>query len=813
MGFAGAIAFAVGIVVAEHGPSRSLPSAALCAVAAMVWVVGCVCPFRLRHGAWLLTLGLLGAARARAVVAPPSVADVAAATDDASLWRVRIEGPCMRAAPPGLPATVAAPVQLLAVQRGADGANAWQPHAGRVHLQLRDDVDIAAGDVLQLPMTLRPLPAARAPWHTPLAARARAQQLAGTATAQRPPVRLQSGRGLAASCDRLRLRVGRRMDAALPPHLAPLAKAVALGDATSVPAPQRDRFGDAGIAHLLAVSGLHVSIVARLVGGGVYALLRLGFWPGCVWPARLHAGVSLLAVWGYACWVGAGVSVLRAAWMASAALLARALGCGGRGGVRALGLAGLCLLLRDPLALFSASALLSFASVAGLLTLSMSPPVTRTRIKRLCVNAAGALCEGAIVSIVTWPICAAFFGRVSLVAPLCNLVAIPLGALLATPASLALAVAAAGPWRAALVPPSAWLSRWALSGLDTLAARAAAPWWAAWVSPPWPPSHVVALGCVLLALVVWRWRVRQAPWLRGRADRAAALLLLAAGLAVVVPAAGLKPASPALASWRVWQLDVGQGEATLLGFPDGAVALVDGGGATWPGGRDPGRAVVMPALRAFGARRLDLVVLTHPHPDHMMGLVEVVRQMPVRRLVYNADAEHSPCVAALAATVRARGGQAGAPAPRYTFGGVTLDVMAAAIGVDAATPAAKKRTVNDRSLVIRATFGATSMLLTGDIEAAAERALAPQMGPVDLLQVAHHGSNTSTTSAWLAALRPKVAWISCGQRNRFDFPHPAVCARLQRVVPHVWSTAARGTLMAHSDGRRFVFTCGAGGPC
>jgi competence protein ComEC len=237
---------------------------------------------------------------------------------------------------------------------------------------------------------------------------------------------------------------------------------------------------------------------------------------------------------------------------------------------------------------------------------------------------------------------------------------------------------------------------------------------------------------------------------------------------------------------------VGQGDATLLRLPDGAAVLVDAGG-TFPGGPDPGARDLVPLLRDLGVTRLAAVVVSHPHPDHVLGLPAVAAAFPVARLLLGGAPPGEAAAAALA----------GLPAPErlplggaLELGGVRLERVG---GED---PGLEE---NDASLVLRITHGRTAVLLPGDLAAAGEAAALASGRPLraDLVKVGHHGSRTSSTAPFTRAVAPAFAVASVGAGNRYGFPHAEAVARW-REAGAAWRQTDGGALRFLSDGERLV---------
>jgi competence protein ComEC len=250
---------------------------------------------------------------------------------------------------------------------------------------------------------------------------------------------------------------------------------------------------------------------------------------------------------------------------------------------------------------------------------------------------------------------------------------------------------------------------------------------------------------------------------------------------------------------RLTFLDVGQGDAAVLESPSGKVMVVDAGGLL-PDGDDQGRRVVAPFLRSRGIYRLDALLLTHPDADHIGGAASLLERLPVGVLLENGQLEHdsSPVAAAVVRKAQAR------RVPlRILRRGQLLDfgdgVTAQVLAPDGTGFAISD---NEASLVLRVEYGRTAFLLTGDAEAGSEAEMLRSGQPLasDLLKVGHHGSLSSTTEPFVAAVRPRLAVISCGARNLYGHPGRRVLETLEKAGARLYRTDKQGAITCLSDG-------------
>jgi len=509
--------------------------------------------------------------------------------------------------------------------------------------------------------------------------------------------------------------------------------ALAVGDQRSISAEEWQLFNRTGVTHLMSISGLHVTMVS-----GLFAWLAGWLWRRSAFlmlrlPARKAAALAAIAgALGYSLIAGFAVPAQRTFWMVTVVALAL---CTGRiaAPARTLALALAVVLAFDPWAGLSPGFWLSFGAVALIFFVATGKQSAAGQWLRVQWAITLGLAPAALL----------LFARVSIVGPLANAVAIPLVSAVVTPLAL---LAAVLPWDV-LLELAAWLLQWLLQFLEWCAALPAALW----------QQHTPPLWSVLLALagVVWLLAPRGLPW-------------RAMGLALMLPAVALPPPAPAPGEAWITTLDVGQGLAVLVRTAHRALLYDAGPGF---GETDSGERIIAPYLRATGIERLDTMLITHNDTDHSGGAASVAANLDVGELLHSLPDGH-PLLGMVAGARRCAAGES------WEWDGVRFAIL------HPASAAARAKKSNDLSCVLKVTAGGRSMLLTGDIEKPAEAELVAREAAAlasDVLLVPHHGSKTSSTLEFLAAVRPSTAVIPVGYRNRFAHPHEAVMDRYAQM--------------------------------
>ena len=508
----------------------------------------------------------------------------------------------------------------------------------------------------------------------------------------------------------------------------PLVAALGLGDGRGLTDEDWTVARRTGTTHLLVISGLHLSLVAALG----YGLMRLVWplWPAAAlrWPTPWVAGVAaaVLAT-GYALMAGLETPVLRALLMVWLALLLAWRG-GWRRPYRALAWVWCAVLLLDPVVLLRPGLWLSFGAVAGILWLTVGR-LRRPSAWRVFVRLQLGL------AVLMMPLTLGFFGGATLMAPFANLLAVPAFTLLTPLVLLAVMLTAVWP---VLGEPLLQAVAAALAllwqALSALASTWPASWWA--LSPTPPVAVLAVLGGVMLL----------AP--RGAPTRALGLICL-------LPLLWSPTAAPER-GFTLTLLDVGQGLSAVV--RTARHTLVYDAGPAWPGGFDAGASVVAPYLRHQGIGQIDHLMVSHGDRDHAGGVAALRAALPVRH--HSGAGTDRACVA----------GQ------HWVWDEVRFEVLAPPPGAGSAED-------NNASCVLRIESTAGVALLAGDIEAAAERRLLRSDAPLraDVLIAPHHGSRTSSTPPWVAAVAPAVVLFPAGWRHHFGHPHPEVQTRWRRV--------------------------------
>jgi len=634
------------------------------------------------------------------------------------------------------------------------------------------------------------------------------------------------------------------------PQVAGVLRAMLLGDRSFVERDEATDFQKTGVFHVLVVAGLHVGALAALL-----------FWAGR--KLRLSPTWTIFFVltllFAYVAVVEQRPPVLRAALMAAAVVT-------GRFFYRRLdllnsaGLAAMILLLARPLALRDSSFQLTFVAIGCIGGLALpwlaatvqpyvkalrgwrdvtrdaahEPHVTQFRLDvratarsfsarapmRLTASVENVLVGGMAIGFRSWellvltlvlqlgmlPLMARDFHRVTLAAPLVNLCAVPLTSVVVPLGFFTLGSGLLLPALGKMLAmPLAWLT-WLLLHLVQWFAQF--PTWSYRI--PGPPIWLLASFSVTTVAIAVASRVSFSM-------RRTTVLTLCGALAICSMLVALFPFAPVWSAGKLETtiLDVGQGDSLFVVLPHGKTLLIDGGGAFggFPGqeernGIDPGEEAVSPYLWSRGFQKIDVVALTHAHQDHLGGLTAVLQNFRVGKLWIGREVA-SPALAKLEDLAHARGIpiEYEVRGRSFSWDGVEGQFFWPETSPTDVAPSAK----NNDSLVLRLHYGNRTLLLPGDAEKDAERAILAENPEADLqadvLKVGHHGSKNSTMPDFLAAVRPRVAIISSGEGNPYGHPSPELVQRLEGAGVRILRTDRDGAVHVLTDGERVEVSC------
>ena len=566
--------------------------------------------------------------------------------------------------------------------------------------------------------------------------------------------------------DRLRQRVRDAIYAHVSDtRAAGVLAALAVGDQSAIERDDWQLFRNTGVAHLMSISGLHVTMFAWLAGLLVTSGWRLSTRAMLWMPAQIAGrwgGVAAAA--GYALFSGWGVPAQRTVWMLATVTLLQWLGRRWPW-MLVLLVAGVVVSALDPWALLQPGFWLSFMAVGLLMS---SEPVYRYREpavaqgwpRRVWATVKADLRTQVIATLGLTPLTLVFFQQVSVVGFAANLVAIPLVTLVITPLAL-LGVVFSPLWQL-----GALVQQTLASGLMLLDHLPGAVWLVP-VAPLWAQAAGLAAAALLVSPLPWRVRLLAVPLV----------------MPLLLPVREL----PAEGQFELLAVDVGQGTAVLVRTRQHL--MVYDAGPQYSRESDAGQRVLLPLLRARGETRIDRLVLSHRDLDHVGGATALLKNMPVTELLSSLEAEH-PLRAMAAPPRRCEAGQS------WQWDGVRFDVLH-----PQAADYDRSLKSNAMSCVVKVSSAQGTALLTGDIERAQEAdLLATQREALrsDVLVVPHHGSRTSSTAGFLEAVAPSVAVIQAGYRNRFGHPVPEVLARLDERGAAVHISPACGAWWWHS---------------
>ncbi len=577
-----------------------------------------------------------------------------------------------------------------------------------------------------------------------------------------------------------------------------IIKALLIGDRSEVSREIRDVFNRIGTAHLLAISGLHIGIVATLAFMGFrFVLARSQRVLLAAWPAKGAALLSLFPVLFYGLLAGMSPATQRAVIMVMVFLMAL-LFERERDTINTLALAALVILVISPTALFEISFQLSFTAVFAILyMLKHLPFVVKLRRGPSTVYKRPVLFlfVSAAAILGTLPITLYYFNQTSLIGILTNCVMVPLIGFLVVPLGL-LAVL--------FLPVAPTVALWIMKGATTIleGCLGLAVFFSKW---PFAAVRTVTPTLIEIGLyyaLAWvLFNFRQTRWARP--------LLIGLAIVALADVGYWVNERYGRSELRMTVIDVGQGSSALMELPGGPCILVDGGGF-YDNRFDVGAWVVGPFLWKRKIATVEILVLSHPNSDHLNGLLFIARHFNVREVWMNQEyvpnKQYQDFLDIISEKDIRIVGLEELLTPK-TINGVRFQVLYPPEDFLERKTKDSWRTLNNNSLVLKVLFDKVSFLLTGDMEAEAEKeltSLARTTLKSNVLLVPHHGSRGSSTPEFLKCVDPDMGVISSGWKNIFGFPHQKTLKRYQDRGCQVFRTDRQGAIAITTDGTQLA---------
>ncbi len=581
----------------------------------------------------------------------------------------------------------------------------------------------------------------------------------------------------------LRRSIAHYLDETVGGEEAKFLKGLTIGDRSELPPEVKTSFINSGVMHILSVSGLHVALITVILIGVLNAF-RI--------PEKPKAVLLSVFLVFYIFLTGSTPSVVRAVVMAIVVLGAR-LFERKSDVINSLAFAALMILALDARQVFMPGFQLSFAAVLSIVliypksySLVQKLP-ERVRRNPIVKNLAGLTSVSLAAGLGTLPFTSFYFGKIPVVGLVANLVVVPMSGLVLALGITTVTCSFIWSALASLYAEVARLSAAVLLG----SVRFFGDLSFSYLDSHFSGWDTVAFYCALLAALNLRWFTMK---------RLVMSFLVCLNLALYAWLFGMIGApSP----FRVTFLDVGQGDAIFLEFPDGKNMLIDGGQRMF--NADAGARFIAPFLKARGISRIDAVVLSHPHSDHAGGLPTVLRQFAIEKIIDAGSFAKSSLVEEYGRVIdslHVSHVMLNAGKCLDGFTDVRLYVLHPS-GPFAVSDSSSRDNLNNRSVVVRAIYGETSALFAGDAEEEAEERMIRIYGGFlksDLLKVGHHGSLTSSSDEFVDAVSPRAAVISVGRNNRFHHPSEVVLGRFARRRVPTYRTDVDNAVVFVSDG-------------
>lgn len=675
---------------------------------------------------------------------------------------------------------------------------------GRFNAPVADFPELAPGQVWRMALTLKRPHGARNLHGFDYEGYLFAQGIRATGSVRGKPI-LQDDQPWA-SLPIIAQRMRHRVREAVSPYIegmryGPVLLALSIGDQAGIDASDWQVFNRAGLSHLIAISGGHITMIAAVGGLTAFWLWRRARWKRrmlaeCI-PAQVVAALAALVVaWLYCLLAGWGVPARRTFLMLAVLALAHIFRMRLTAS-RVLCLAALAVVLLDPWAMLASGFWLSFGAVWVLMASGawwgrQMQLAERSRVRGFWLFIVSATALQLAITVALLPLLALLFNEVSLVSPLANAYAIPLVTLLVTPLSLLLALLAFVPglefaagWAAwlghavleALMLPTVWLTQLELASVNV----AAAPMW----------LSVVAVLGLLVAIMPYGLPMRHMAWL------------------LMLPALFWRPERPLAGGWNLHALDVGQAASFVVQTANHVLVFDTGLRSSLQS--DTGARTVWPFLRAQGEKNIDVLVVSHADIDHAGGTRSLLAAVPIQQSYSSFD---------LQAYLEREAGLLGLPGQTpplplamtaceygaiWQVDDVAFEFLWPLETEPRKTRSGKAPKPNDRSCVLRIRGRHHSILLTGDIGVAQERALLDRgLAGVDVVAVAHHGSLGSSAEQFVNGVEALHAIAQAGAWSRYGHPNSKVQQRWEDSGARFWRTDRDGAIHIQSHGENLT---------
>ena len=662
--------------------------------------------------------------------------------------------------------------------------NTWQTRDIKARISLWGKPSLARGDLIELKLKFRTLKDSYNPFNISQKKLAERQGFDLYAQSLSPYSVVKYNAGLIPDIERFRDKVINRIEHSFKNKtISSLVKALGTGDRGSIDSDVKKRWSNTGIAHLLAISGLHIGTITLLI----YSMIQLMvfFLPGAGERYSIRKITSLLTIPFiiiFYFWSGSSISCERATIMVVMFLLARIFSHT-QFALNTLGIAGFLILLIDPLSIYDIGFILSMTAVFSLML--MPQIFKKSWISSLIFT---PMWVSFIISILVSPILAYYFGRISLIAPLTNLFSVPLATLIIVPLSILYALL--GEFINVIQIPlekSLELLDYIILKINEL------PFITLYV------SRITFLDIVLYyGIIACLLAYKKHPKIKK--------ILYVFVLILITNTAYTKYRSYGDGFLHIYHPYVGQGDSTLIILPQGKTILFDAGGKNAYSSWDPGEHIVFPMLRYFNIKKIDIAIISHPDADHLNGFHFVSTYLPIAEIWYNGSEKNNILQKKIFDNVRNKGGKVieikNLP-DKQNFQGVNFELIHP-------RPKNKKYSYynelskNNNSIVLKLSLGDRTFLLPGDIEDIAENMILDKNISAEIIKSPHHGSRTSSNDVFLDKVNPKSVIISCGDENKFHFPHNITLEKYKKRNIQIYRTDKHGFVGFSTKGDKWV---------